>query len=34
MRRDPALDPFRDREDFRPLMMDPAMPADPFAAAR
>jgi tetratricopeptide (TPR) repeat protein len=27
------LDPLRDREDFRLLMMDLAMPADPFARA-
>src|SRR5262249_33486674 len=26
-----ALDPLRDREDFRLLMLDLAMPADPFA---
>jgi eukaryotic-like serine/threonine-protein kinase len=30
-RTDDALDPLRDREDFRLLMMDLAMPADPFA---
>jgi hypothetical protein len=29
-----ALDPLRDREDFKLFMMDLAMPADPFAAAR
>ena len=29
-----ALDPLRDRTDFRLLMMDLAMPAEPFAAAR
>ena len=28
------LDPLRDREDFRLLMMDLAMPAEPFASAR
>jgi eukaryotic-like serine/threonine-protein kinase len=28
---EPALEPLRDREDFRLLMMDLAMPADPFA---
>ena len=28
-----ALDPLRGREDFRLLMMDLAMPAEPFAAA-
>jgi len=26
-----ALDGLRDRPDFRPLMVDVAMPADPFA---
>jgi hypothetical protein len=30
-RTEDALDPFRDRPDFRLLMMDLAMPADPFA---
>jgi tetratricopeptide (TPR) repeat protein/tRNA A-37 threonylcarbamoyl transferase component Bud32 len=30
-RRETALDPLRDRNDFRLLMMDLAMPADPFA---
>jgi hypothetical protein len=29
-----ALDPLRGRDDFKRLMMDLAMPADPFAAAR
>jgi hypothetical protein len=29
--RDPALDPLRDRPDFQLLMMDMAMPAEPFA---
>jgi tetratricopeptide (TPR) repeat protein len=29
-----ALDPLRDRDDFKLLMMDMAMPAEPFAAAR
>ena len=29
-----ALNPLRGRDDFRLLMMDLAMPADPFAAAR
>jgi hypothetical protein len=33
-RTDDALDPLRDREGFRLLMMDLAIPADPFAAAR
>ena len=33
-RSESALDPLRDRTDFRLLMMDLAMPADPFAAAR
>jgi hypothetical protein len=33
-RTEDALDPLRDREDFRLLMMDLAMPAEPFAAAR
>jgi serine/threonine-protein kinase len=31
MRTDTDLDPLRDREDFRALMMDLAMPAEPFA---
>ena len=31
---EPALGPLRGRGDFRLLMMDLAMPADPFAAAR
>jgi hypothetical protein len=31
---DDALDPLRDREDFKLLMMDLAIPDDPFAAAR
>ena len=30
-RTEDALDPLRDREDFRLLMMDLAFPADPFA---
>ena len=34
LRTEAALDPLRDRDDFRLLMMDLAMPADPFAAAR
>ena len=34
VRTESALDPLRDRPDFRLLMMDLAMPADPFAAAR
>jgi hypothetical protein len=29
-----ALDPLRGRDDFRLLLMDLALPADPFAAAR
>jgi eukaryotic-like serine/threonine-protein kinase len=33
-RNESALDSLRDRTDFRLLMMDLAMPADPFAAAR
>jgi serine/threonine-protein kinase len=33
-RNEPALGALRDRDDFRLLMMDLAMPADPFAAAR
>ena len=31
MRRDVDLDPLRDRPDFRALMLDLAMPADPFS---
>ena len=31
MRVNTDLDPLRDRDDFRLLMMDLAMPADPFA---
>jgi serine/threonine-protein kinase len=34
MRKDPDLDPLRSRDDFQLLMMDLAMPDDPFAAAR
>jgi hypothetical protein len=30
-RTDPNLDPLRDRDDFRALLMDLAFPADPFA---
>src|SRR5262249_62021230 len=30
-RTEDALDPLRDRDDFRLLLMDLAMPADPFA---
>jgi hypothetical protein len=30
-RTESALDPLRDRDDFRLLMLDLAMPADPFA---
>jgi hypothetical protein len=33
-RAEDALDPLLGREDFRLLMMDLAMPADSFAAAR
>jgi serine/threonine-protein kinase len=33
-RTDDALNPIRDRDDFRLLLMDLAMPADPFAARR
>jgi eukaryotic-like serine/threonine-protein kinase len=29
-----ALDPLRDRDDFRLLMMDLAMPAEPFTPVR
>jgi hypothetical protein len=29
-----ALDPLREREDFRLLMMELAFPADPFAPGR
>jgi hypothetical protein len=32
-RTEDALDPLRDREDFKLLMMDVAMPAEPFASA-
>ena len=32
-RAESALDPLRGRDDFRLLLMDLAMPADPFAAA-
>jgi hypothetical protein len=31
---EPGLNPLRSRDDFRLLMMDLAMPADPFASAR
>ncbi len=31
MKRDPALDPFRDRDDFRLLMLDCTFPTKPFA---
>jgi serine/threonine-protein kinase len=34
LRTDPALDPLRGRHDFRMLVMDLAMPADPFARPR
>jgi hypothetical protein len=34
LRNESALDPLRDRTDFRLLMMDVAMPAEPFAATR
>ena len=33
-RAEDALDPLRDRPDFRLLMMDLAMPAEPFAKGR
>jgi serine/threonine-protein kinase len=33
-RTEDALDPLRDRPDFRLLMMDPVMPDNPFAGAR
>jgi serine/threonine-protein kinase len=33
-RTEPALDPLRNRDDFRLMMMDLAMPAEPFAATR
>src|SRR5262249_45204182 len=33
-RTETALDPLRDRADFKLLMMDLAMPADPFAKGR
>jgi eukaryotic-like serine/threonine-protein kinase len=32
VRTEPALDPLRDRPDFRLLMMDLAIPAEPFAS--
>jgi hypothetical protein len=31
---EPGLNPLRERDDFKLIMMDLAMPADPFAAAR
>ena len=34
MRSDIALDPLRARPDFQLLMMDLAMPADPFAGPK
>jgi hypothetical protein len=34
LRTDPAFAPLRDRDDFRLLVMDLEMPAEPFAAAR
>jgi hypothetical protein len=34
LRTEDALDPLRGRDDFRWLMMDLAMPADPFAGPR
>jgi eukaryotic-like serine/threonine-protein kinase len=34
LRTGPALDSLRDRDDFRLMMMDLEMPADPFASAR
>jgi hypothetical protein len=33
-RTEDSLDPLRSRDDFKLLMMDVAMPAAPFAAAR
>ena len=33
-RTEDALDPLRGRDDFKLLMMDRVMPAEPFAAAR
>jgi hypothetical protein len=33
-RTEDALDPIRGRDDFRLLMLDLAMPADPFAGPR
>jgi hypothetical protein len=33
-RYEPSLSPLRGRDDFQLLLMDLAMPADPFAAAR
>ena len=33
-RTEPALEPLRNRDDFRLLMMDLEFPADPFAVAR
>jgi hypothetical protein len=33
-RTDDALDPLRSRDDFRLLIMDLTLPADPFAPAR
>jgi hypothetical protein len=33
-RTEDALDPLRGRDDFRMLMMDLAMPAEPFARPR
>ena len=34
LRTEPALDPLRGRADFRLLLMDLAMPADPFEKGR
>jgi hypothetical protein len=34
LRNDSALDPLRDRDDFKLLMMDLAFPIEPFAAER
>jgi hypothetical protein len=34
LRLESALDPLRSRDDFKLLMLDLAMPANPFAAAR
>ena len=33
-RTEDALDPLRGRDDFKLLMLEPAMPAEPFGAGR